>query len=110
MIGITGKRTAPCARTLTRLAIPLLTAFIAGCAAATGGGTDGTGVPVSDPGPPPAAAPTNTPPVVSAGTDITIELPTDSATLSGSATDDGLPDSALTYQWEWLSGPSGPLN
>ncbi len=109
MIGITGKRTAPCARTLTRLAIPLLTAFIAGCAAATGGGTDGTGVPVSDPGPPPAA-PTNAPPVVSAGTDVTIELPTDSATLSGSATDDGLPDSALTYQWEWLSGPSGPLN
>jgi CubicO group peptidase (beta-lactamase class C family) len=89
----------------------LLTAFIAGCAAATGGGTDGTGAPVGDSAPPPAsAAPTNTAPIANAGADITLELPTDSATLSGSATDDGLPGSALTYKWEWLSGPSGPLN
>ena len=94
----------------TRLAIPLLTAFIAGCASATGGGTDGTGAPVSGSAPPPATTRTNTAPLVSAGTDITIELPTDNAILTGSATDDGLPGSALTYKWEWLIGPSGPLN
>src|SRR5689334_17911829 len=110
MISFSGQRTAACARTLTRLAIPLLAAFIAGCAAATGGGTDSTSAPISDSGPPPPPPPTNTAPVANAGTDLTIELPTDSATLSGSATDDGLPGSALTYQWEWLTGPSGPLN
>lgn len=37
MIRILRERTAPCARTLTCLALALLTSFAAGCAAATGG-------------------------------------------------------------------------
>src|SRR5437764_9065471 len=57
-----------------------------------------------------AAKPTPTPPpnqapVVNAGPDQTV--PTLSATLSGSATDDGLPNppAALTYTWSKVSGP-----
>jgi CubicO group peptidase (beta-lactamase class C family) len=42
----------------------------------------------------------NAAPVVSAGVDKTVELPTNTATVTGSATDDGLPaNSALTYAW-----------
>ncbi len=50
--------------------------------------------------------PANTPPVVSAGSAQTITLPA-SATLSGSATDDGLPNppAALTVAWTKVSGP-----
>ncbi|HYY93624.1 MAG TPA: FG-GAP-like repeat-containing protein, partial [Pyrinomonadaceae bacterium] len=49
----------------------------------------------------------NAAPVVSAGSDQTIVLPA-TATLSGSATDDGLPNppGALTYQWSQVSGPA----
>ncbi|HEY2169844.1 MAG TPA: Ig-like domain repeat protein, partial [Candidatus Angelobacter sp.] len=48
----------------------------------------------------------NKPPVVSAGPDQTIELPTNSVTLSGSASDDGLPaGSSLSYSWTKVAGP-----
>ncbi len=45
-------------------------------------------------------------PIVNAGPDQTITLPS-SATLTGSATDDGLPNppAALTYTWNKVSGP-----
>src|SRR4029077_3637788 len=48
----------------------------------------------------------NTPPVVNAGPDQTIILPS-IAILSGSATDDGLPNppGALTYTWTKTGGP-----
>jgi uncharacterized repeat protein (TIGR01451 family) len=48
----------------------------------------------------------NTTPFVNAGPDQTITLP-DSATLSGSSTDDGIPTppGALTYTWSKVSGP-----
>jgi hypothetical protein len=50
--------------------------------------------------------PTNTPPVVSAGPNLTITLPA-SATLQGSVTDDGLPDppGVTTSLWTQVSGP-----
>ncbi|MGB9122881.1 MAG: Ig-like domain-containing protein, partial [Candidatus Angelobacter sp.] len=47
----------------------------------------------------------NTAPVVNAGTNQTITLPTNSATLSGTATDDGLPNGTLTTTWTQISGP-----
>ncbi|HJQ24187.1 MAG TPA: PKD domain-containing protein, partial [Blastocatellia bacterium] len=47
----------------------------------------------------------NQPPVVNAGADQTITLPA-TASLNGTATDDGLPQgSTLTYQWSKVSGP-----
>ena len=50
----------------------------------------------------------NQPPVVSAGADQTIQLPTNSVTLNGTATDDGLPSgSTLTVSWTQISGPAG---
>ncbi len=51
--------------------------------------------------PPPNQAPT-----VNAGADQTITLPA-TASLSGSATDDGLPGGSLTYSWATISGPTG---
>jgi len=50
------------------------------------------------------AAPVNQAPVVSAGTSQTITLPS-TATLSGTATDDGLPSGTLTLAWGKVSGP-----
>ncbi len=52
----------------------------------------------------------NAPPVVSAGSNQTITLPA-AATLSGTATDDGLPNppAALTLTWSRFSGP-GTVN
>ena len=48
----------------------------------------------------------NTAPVVDAGTPQTITLPTSQVTLTGSATDDGLPAaSTLTFTWSQVSGP-----
>jgi fibronectin type 3 domain-containing protein len=44
---------------------------------------------------------TNKPPVVNAGTDQTITLPA-KATLTAAATDDGLPNGALTYRWTFV--------
>ena len=54
-----------------------------------------------------AATIVNAAPTVSAGSDQTITLPA-TATLSGSATDDGLPNppAALTVSWSQVSGPS----
>src|SRR3989344_6720193 len=50
--------------------------------------------------------PTNTAPTVSAGPDRTFELPTNSLTLTGGASDDGLPQgSTLTTTWSNVSGP-----
>src|SRR5207249_2522919 len=48
--------------------------------------------------------PANTAPVVSAGTGQTITLPA-SANLSGTATDDGLPNGTLITTWSKFSGP-----
>jgi hypothetical protein len=56
--------------------------------------------PVSTPTP----TPTNQPPVVSAGSNQTITLPS-SANLSGKATDDGLPSGTLITTWSESSGP-----
>ena len=48
----------------------------------------------------------NLPPVVKVGPDQTITLPVNTAALTGTATDDGLPfGSTLTFQWTKLSGP-----
>jgi RHS repeat-associated protein len=48
----------------------------------------------------------NTAPVVNAGTNQTITLPVNSATLNGTATDDGLPNGTLTTTWTQISGPA----
>jgi RHS repeat-associated protein len=54
--------------------------------------------------PPP---PINRPPAANAGPDQAITLPTDSVSLSGTATDDGLPvGSALSFAWRKVSGPA----
>ena len=50
------------------------------------------------------AAPINQSPTVKAGSDITITLPTNSTTLSGTGND---PDGSIaSYQWRKISGPS----
>ncbi len=51
-----------------------------------------------------AAPVTNQPPVVNAGNDQTITLPL-TATLAGTATDDGQPSNILTVAWSKVSGP-----
>ena len=59
--------------------------------------------------PPPAA--TNAAPVVMTGNNLSVELPTDHTSLSGSAIDDGLPNgSSLSFTWELVNGPPGPNN
>jgi hypothetical protein len=50
--------------------------------------------------------PPNQPPVVSAGPDQTITLPTNTVTLNGTATDDGLPSGTLIIQWSLLCAPT----
>ena len=48
----------------------------------------------------------NTGPVVTVGPDQTIQLPTNTASITGSATDDGLPvGSSITYLWKEVTGP-----
>ena len=47
----------------------------------------------------------NQAPAVSAGSNQTITLPTNSITLNGTATDDGLPNHTLTVSWSVVSGP-----
>ncbi len=47
----------------------------------------------------------NQPPSVDAGPNQTITLPTNSTTLSGSVSDDGLPNGTLTTSWTQVSGP-----
>ena len=53
----------------------------------------------------------NQPPVVDAGTDQTINLPTNEANLDGTVTDDGLPNppATVTTTWSVVSGP-GTVN
>ncbi|MEK6280646.1 MAG: PKD domain-containing protein [Acidobacteriota bacterium] len=54
----------------------------------------------------PAPTAVNQPPVVNPGPSQTISLPTDTVTLNGTATDDGLPaGSHLTINWIRISGP-----
>jgi len=48
----------------------------------------------------------NIPPVVDAGTNQSIKLPA-TASLQGTATDDGLPSGVLTTTWSQVSGPAG---
>ena len=76
---------------------------------ACGGGGGGSSDPPPAQSPPPAA--TNAAPVANAGTTDTVTLPTDTASWTGTATDDSLPTgSTLSYTWEFASGPSGPNN
>jgi PKD repeat protein len=49
-------------------------------------------------------APTNRPPTVNAGPDITSKMPPNFVRLSGTASDDGLPNGSLTYRW---TAPAG---
>ncbi len=53
----------------------------------------------------PSSGGSNQPPTVNAGTDQTITLPTTTVTLTGTATDDGLPSGTLTLAWSTVSGP-----
>ena len=53
--------------------------------------------------------PVNQPPVVSAGPSFGITLPTNTATLNGSATDDGLPSGILNLQWSEIKGPASVI-
>src|SRR5262249_9935127 len=55
---------------------------------------------------PASPTPTNTAPQVTAGPPQTITLPAN-ATLTATATDDGLPNSTLTYAWSVVAGGSG---
>jgi RHS repeat-associated protein len=48
----------------------------------------------------------NQPPVVNAGPNLTVTLPTNTVTLNGTATDDGLPSGILTITWSEVSGPA----
>jgi RHS repeat-associated protein len=52
-------------------------------------------------------ASSNQAPVVNAGPNQTIKLPTNTATLNGTVTDDGLPNNTLTISWSQVSGPTG---
>lgn len=84
--------------------VAISTASVLAVAACGGGGGGGDSGGAQEPPPPPP--PTNAAPTVQAGTDQTIELPANSANLSGSATDDST-TSTLTYTWSATSGPSG---
>jgi CubicO group peptidase (beta-lactamase class C family) len=81
---------------------------LAACGRVGGRSIDGIAPQSPPPTNPPPSAPTNSAPVANAGPDLTIELPTDSVALSGSATDDSLPTSTLNFLWEYVSGPLGP--
>ena len=55
-----------------------------------------------------AAAPVNAAPVVDAGVDATIQLPTNTVNLDGTVTDDNLPAGAsVSTAWTVQSGPAG---
>ena len=60
---------------------------------------------VSDPVTVTVTGATNQAPTVNAGPNQSLTLPTASAPLSGTATDDGLPGTGLTTQWSKVSGP-----
>jgi CubicO group peptidase (beta-lactamase class C family) len=91
-------------------AATLATLVLAACG---GGGGGDSAPPPQNPPPqnPPPSTPTNAAPVPNAGADQAFDLPTDSATLTGTATDDGQPaGSTITYTWEVANGPLGPSN
>jgi hypothetical protein len=50
--------------------------------------------------------PQNQAPQVDAGTDVTIQLPTAAATLTGTVTDDGLPGPNVNLEWTQVNGPA----
>ncbi|HEY0940358.1 MAG TPA: serine hydrolase [Steroidobacter sp.] len=83
---------------------------IAACGGGGGGGDSGgaqepppTQSPPSNP--PSTPPPANAAPTVNAGADHTIEWPTNTVEVSGSATDDS--STSLTYEWSATSGPTG---
>jgi len=82
---------------LSCVAIAIAMLALAACG---GGGSDDPpppSSPVNPPAPPPPPPPSNTAPTVNAGEDQTIQLPTNTVDLQGSATD---PDNdTLTYSW-----------
>ena len=51
------------------------------------------------------SSPGNVPPSVNAGPDQILTLPTTTASLAGTVTDDGLPGGPVTTQWTKVSGP-----
>ncbi len=58
----------------------------------------------------PQASDINRAPVVSAGSDQSIQLPTSQATLTGTVSDDGLPaNAAVTWTWSQVSGPAAAI-
>ena len=61
------------------------------------------------PAPAPLPPPLNLAPAVSAGPDRTITLPA-SASLTATATDDGLPNGQLTYRWSQVQGSPVTFN
>ena len=64
-----------------------------------------TGPDASDPIWVVSGPPVNQPPVVDAGPDRTIILPANTVTLSGSVSDDGLPNGTVITAWSKVSGP-----
>ncbi|HVF16892.1 MAG TPA: serine hydrolase, partial [Steroidobacteraceae bacterium] len=85
-------------------AIVLSTLTLAACGGGGGGGSSPPPAsPSNPPPPPPPPPPANTAPTASAGADQTIQLPTNSVTLAGSATD---PDTANTITYAWTSTPA----
>lgn len=79
----------------SRIAITLIATFVL---TACGGGGGGSNSPPSSPAtPPPPPPPANTAPTVNAGTDQSIQLPTNAVNLTGSATD--AENNTLTYTW-----------
>lgn len=74
---------------------------IAACGGGGGGGQPSAPVQQN----PPPTTPANVAPTVEAGENQTIQLPTATVQLNGSATDDA--SQTLTYAWTATSGPSG---
>jgi len=90
------------ARALGTLSSATLASLVLAACGGGGGGGGGTTTP-------PPVTPTNVAPTANPGTDPGPTMPTDTVTLTGTATDDGLPSgSTLSYTWEFVSGPSGP--
>src|SRR5690606_30867119 len=77
---------------------------IAACGGGGGGGGDNGGA-QEPPPPPPPPPPANVAPTVEAGADQTIEWPTNTVEVSGTAEDDS--STSLSYEWSATSGPTG---
>lgn len=86
--------------------VAISVASVLSVAACGGGGGGGDSGGAQEPPPPPPPPPANAAPTVEAGDAQTIEWPSNSVDLSGSATDDST-SSTLTYTWTATSGPSG---